>query len=147
MTAKRRPGFSIIELLMVIGIIGLLVGLILPAVQQVRAAASRTACLSNMRQLGIALQNYESQHGSLPPVIVWFPPSDGMKSGAAVSWRVPLLPYLEQGPLWEKSLEASRLDPISFHNPPHVGSATVVRPFICPSDGRLTQPLNDPVSG
>lgn len=144
---KRRSGFSVIELIVVISIIGMLVGLFLPAVQQVRAAASRTACLSNLRQIGLALQNYESDRGSLPPVEWSFPPRAGLGYGAGVSWRVSLLPYLEQGPLWAKTVEASHLDRISNHNPPHVGMTTVVRTFVCPSDGRLSQSLFDPKSG
>jgi prepilin-type processing-associated H-X9-DG protein len=105
------------------------------------------ACLSNLRQVGLALHNYEGDHRSLPPQLLQFPPSGGKKHGAVVSWRAPLLPYLEQGPLWAKTLEASRRDPHSYHNPPHEGMATVIRTFICPTDARLAVPLHDPVNG
>jgi prepilin-type N-terminal cleavage/methylation domain-containing protein/prepilin-type processing-associated H-X9-DG protein len=147
MTALRRAGFTMVEVVVVIAIIGLLLGILLPAVQHVRAAASRTACLSNLRQVGLALHNYEGNHRSLPPVIVTFPPSGGTAFGAVVSWRAPLLPYLEQAPLWANTLEASRLDPYSYHAPPHEGMTTVIRTFACPADGRLSGPLYDAESG
>jgi prepilin-type processing-associated H-X9-DG protein len=79
--------------------------------------------------------------------MVTFPPSGGKRFGAAVSWRAPLLPYLEQGPLWAKTVEASRIDPYSYHNPPHEGLATALKIFVCPTDGRLLTPLHDAESG
>jgi len=99
----RRPGFTLIELLVVIAIIGVLVGLLLPAVQTAREAARRSACSNNLKQLGLAVLNYESTNGCLPPSnmdygqarqqIVAGGTGVNSRDWSALPW---LLPYLEE---------------------------------------------------
>ena len=90
--AMKRVGFTLVELLVVIAIIGILIGMLLPAVQQVREAARRTQCLNNMRQLGLTVHNYESSFGRFPPGGVSVADSGPLE----ISTAVVLLPYFEQ---------------------------------------------------
>jgi prepilin-type N-terminal cleavage/methylation domain-containing protein/prepilin-type processing-associated H-X9-DG protein len=88
----RRLGFTLIELLVVIAIIAILIGLLVPAVQKVREAAARTQCLNNLKQLGLAFQNYHDTYKRLP--------AEG--NSTPISFYVRLLPYVEQTPLYNQ---------------------------------------------
>lgn len=91
-------GFTLVELLVVVAIIGILIGMLLPAVQQVREAARRTACLNNLAQLGMAMHNYEFSAGNLPPgVIDKKGPIVNKPVGQHTGFIVSLLPFVEQG--------------------------------------------------
>src|SRR5438128_2545572 len=105
---RRSSGFTLMELLVVIAIIAVLIGLLLPAVQKVREAANRIQCGSNLKNVGLALHNFENTHGRFPPggVVGPFPPA-GVPNTTTHGWGPFLLPYLEQQPLadqyrWDK---------------------------------------------
>ena len=95
---SRRRGFTLIELLVVIAIIAVLIGLLLPAVQKVREAASRSSCQNNLHQLALACFNYESANNTLPPG------SGSLAPGAssAPSLLALILPYIEQANLYNQ---------------------------------------------
>jgi prepilin-type N-terminal cleavage/methylation domain-containing protein/prepilin-type processing-associated H-X9-DG protein len=101
----RSRGFTLVELLVAIGVIAILLALIVPAVQQARAAARRAECANKLRQLGLAMQNYHSSHKLFPPGGVHMttarpgtvPTGDELSDGRA-PWTVLILPYLDEGP-------------------------------------------------
>src|SRR5437868_5977630 len=90
MSPRVRNGFTLVELLVVIAIIGVLVALLLPAVQTARESSRRSQCANNIKQIGLAVANYESTHRAMPP---------GNYHSVFGSWLVHILPYMEQGNL------------------------------------------------
>lgn len=118
--STRARGFTLVELLVVIAIIGILVGLLLPAVQSAREAARRMQCGNNLKQFGLAVHNYESAHKKLP----------SGRSPSGLSTHAQLLPYMEQNNV------ASLVDfNVAWDHANNTAARAVVIPtFTCPSD-------------
>ena len=142
---QKQSGFTLVELLVVIAIIGILIGLLLPAVQSVRSAARRISCANKIRQLGLAVHNYHSAHRVFPVNQIGPGVSDG-NGGLGpgyYSWLVPLLPFLEQTNLYEQfDLSVNNGDgassrdgfEISSSHPNAAPASQTVDAFLCPSD-------------
>jgi prepilin-type N-terminal cleavage/methylation domain-containing protein len=130
----RAPAaFTLIELLVVIAIIGVLIGLVLPAVQNVRQAANLASCKNNMKQFGVALHNYHQTHRAFPPAYLWKDPGEnGMPwdTEPGWGWGAFLLPFLEQEPLYKQIDFQSSCASAANENL----RTTVLKIFVCPSD-------------
>ena len=159
---RERSAFTLVELLVVIAIIGILIALLLPAVQAAREAAKRMQCNNNLKQIGLALHNYHYAHQCFP--MGWYHdvytygggPSPGDSNYRnAWGWGAYILPFLEQGPLY-KGLEVSKVrlcDIVhdnsqdaqgNFNNPGYALITTPLQGFMCPS---CKMPSNVPYAG
>jgi prepilin-type N-terminal cleavage/methylation domain-containing protein len=129
----RRSGFTLVEVLVVIAIIGVLLALLLPAVQKVREAANRVSCENNLRQIGLALQDYHDSQGFFPVGYYDPTPWPQLDHGPGWGWGAFLLPYLEQDNLYSR---------IHFNldvgDPANADVRTVfLKVFYCPSDPQV----------
>src|SRR5947209_2223820 len=125
-----RRAFTLIELLVVIAIIGVLIALLLPAVQAARESARRLQCTNNLKQMGLGLHNYESIAGALPPSTILQGAANAVTWNGGFSVHTRILPFMEQGVAFN-ALNFSQ-NHISWQNSSVV--AMSLTSFLCPSD-------------
>jgi len=139
----RKSAFTLVELLVVIAIIGVLIALLLPAVQQAREAARRTQCNNNLKQLGLAMHNYHDTFNVLPPGWIDDDPYADTTNRNLLGWGVFLLPFLEQSALHDSMKAVGAFDQkwsaiaemtTGTAAVPDPYAKTIVNAFICPSD-------------
>ncbi len=139
----RRNGFTLIELLVVIAIIAILVSLLLPAVQQAREAARRSQCVNNLKQLALALHNYEGQYQKTP--LHMHRGAGDFDSGTAgasgnLSWYYGMLPFMDQDPLYRSIDSANSKGWSNFVNQTNtvgIAARATVPTFLCPSESEV----------
>lgn len=132
-TPRRTRGFTLVELLVVIAIIGILVAVLLPAIQAAREAGRRAACMNNLRQMGLAMLNYETSYKVFPPSdVLTVNPSTGLLTRSlGLSVHARLLPFVE-----ESALRTLVNFSVPYDDPVNLNARnTRVAMFVCPSDG------------
>ena len=123
-----RRAFTLVELLVVIAIVGVLMGLLMSAIQKVNATAARSKCANQVRQIALGLHQFHGVHQALPPGIVHPASLPGFPQGYGpdtdpypmLNWQARILPFVEQEALWRKTEAAYAQDKYRFLNPPHL---------------------------
>jgi prepilin-type N-terminal cleavage/methylation domain-containing protein/prepilin-type processing-associated H-X9-DG protein len=139
----RKRGFTLIELLVVIAIIAILIALLLPAVQQAREAARRSTCKNSLKQIGLALHNYNETHNVFPPGYISVDPENTSTTEQGLySWGAFILPFVDQAPLYQKlNVGDVRLQTNLANATTRAVLQTPLSVFSCPSD--VGAALND----
>lgn len=127
--------FTLVELLVVIAIIGVLVALLLPAIQAAREAARRMSCQNNLKQIGLAILNYESSKKSLPPGSTM----SIIEQASGLGWTVQILPYVEQSTVSQGAIEAYTTDNDAYGKKMDKLNQLLLPMYLCPSDPELQQ--------
>ena len=144
-SSHKRSAFTLVELLVVIAIIGILIALLLPAVQAAREAARRSQCSNNLKQLGLGLHNFHDTYKRLPPGIAQDQQPFGTQStgGCGSTWLTYILPYIEQSPLFEK-LEFTGSSGWGNQSNVQAISGVFIDVYFCPSSplSRMAGSLN-----
>lgn len=138
-SSRKTPGFTLLELLVVLAIFAILLALLLTAVQRARESANRLHCANNLKQIGLALQNYHGVYNAFPPAQIDDPKYSPNKQARRpfypyLSWRGYLLPFVEADNLWKQTEQAFAAQKGFWHNPPHIGLSTLMPIYSCPSD-------------
>lgn len=134
---RDRSALSLIEILVVLAIIGILVGMFLPAIQQVRSAARRVACANQLHQIGIALHNHHASHQAFPAGCTEFRLGND-RAKKQLAWSAFLLPYLDQHPVFDQLDFNSAFDSAANATP----AAAILPVFVCPSSLRDPSPTH-----
>ena len=134
----KRKGFTLVELLVVIASIGILIGLLLPAVQAAREAARRMQCTNNLKQLGLAVQNFQDSQRVLPSIsfqTLLAKYSDVNGSWGRFSGLLVMLPYMEQNALYTTAIQQVEEGSVPWTTGDNIAWCQTVTGFLCPSDG------------
>jgi prepilin-type N-terminal cleavage/methylation domain-containing protein len=136
---KSRRAFSLVEILVVIAITGILLALMLPAVQKVRSAAARTSCANNLRQIALALHQYHDVRQAFPPGVTRLRSGWTADRFDQLGWRPRIMPFLDQQSYWDQTVHDYQQNPIPTWTPYHGMTGRVVPVFGCPMDDRVFQ--------
>jgi prepilin-type N-terminal cleavage/methylation domain-containing protein/prepilin-type processing-associated H-X9-DG protein len=146
-TPSRRAAFTLIELLVVIAIIAILIGLSLPAVQKVRAAAARIQCANNLKQIGLAAQNYHGTYDSFP-VGLKSQPAPGIYYTPTIFWPQALMPFLELDNLYRQQDFTDGVATAAWYANNNAAQRTVIKSYQCPADNPgVFEGTGEPFSG